>query len=57
MKANVHRFSNRGEVREDILFLAKHDRIPEGILNLPVSLALQFALVIELKHAIKEALA
>lgn len=50
-----HRFSNRTEVREDIQFLARHDWMPPAILNLSIPLALQFALALEIKQAIREA--
>jgi hypothetical protein len=52
---NPHRFSNRSEVREEINFSAKHDWMPAEILNLPIPMALQFALVVEIKSAILEA--
>ena len=51
----LHRFSNRREVREEINFSAKHDWMPAEILNLPIPMALQFALVVEIKSAISEA--
>jgi hypothetical protein len=50
-----HRFSNRSGVREEINFLAKYDWMPAAILVLPIPLALQFALAVEIKSAIKEA--
>ncbi len=55
MKKNYHGhpFSNRNEVREDIHFLARYDWMPQAILNLPVPMALQFALMVEIKAAIK----
>jgi hypothetical protein len=50
-----HRFSNRREVREEINFSAKHDWMPTAVLALPIPMALQFALVVEIKSAIQEA--
>lgn len=50
-----HRFSNRMEVCKEINFSAKHDWMPAAILALPIPIALQFALVVEIKSAILEA--
>jgi hypothetical protein len=57
MKRNYHgyRFSNRTEVREELNFAARFDWMPQSILNLPIPLALQFALMLEIKEAIKQA--
>ena len=49
-----HRFSNRMEVRKEINFYAKHDWMPTAVLVLPIPMALQFALVVEIKSAIQE---
>jgi hypothetical protein len=49
-----HRFSNRLEAREEINFLAKYDWMPAVILALPIPMALQFALAVEIKSAILE---
>jgi hypothetical protein len=50
---NSYKFSNRVEIREEVNFLAKYDWMPAAILALPIPMALQFALAVEIKSAIQ----
>ncbi len=50
----AHRFSNRSEIREEVQFLSYHDNMPPDLLNLPICMALKFAIMVEIKSAIKQ---